>query len=95
MTRASKLPSETQKGSEEISLGSDYVCKPRECLVTKLYSKGFVVLAESLDGQIIRKDCTKSSPNGASDIEQRIEFANSLVVCGEELRFYPRLFQSL
>tara|TARA_B100001142_G_scaffold102395_1_gene104529 strand:- start:2293 stop:2547 length:255 start_codon:yes stop_codon:yes gene_type:complete len=84
MTRASKLPSETQKDSEEILLDSDFVCKLKGCLVMKLYSKGFVVLAESQDGQIIRKHCTKSSLNGALDIEQRIESANSLVVCGEE-----------
>tara|TARA_Y100000588_G_C13708465_1_gene691824 strand:- start:74 stop:244 length:171 start_codon:yes stop_codon:yes gene_type:complete len=56
MTEASKELSETQKVSEGISLGSDFVCKPRGCLVTKLFSKEFVVLAESLDGQIIRKD---------------------------------------
>tara|TARA_B100000287_G_scaffold223051_1_gene210427 strand:+ start:194 stop:481 length:288 start_codon:yes stop_codon:yes gene_type:complete len=95
MTRASKLPSETQKVKEGISLVSDYVCKLRECLVTKQYSKEFVVPVGLLDGQIIHKHCRKFSPNGVFCIEQRIEFANSLVVCGEELQFYPPLFQLL
>tara|TARA_Y100000746_G_scaffold213667_1_gene206401 strand:- start:456 stop:743 length:288 start_codon:yes stop_codon:yes gene_type:complete len=95
MTGASKLPSETLKVREEISLVSDYVCKLKECLVTKQCSKEFVVLVASQDEQIIHKHCAKSSQNGVLCIEQRIEFANSPGVCGEELRFYPPLFQLL